>query len=123
MNNIKRKTFPDGAECQERNMIPDQSFAEKSSSIAGPLLSGKTGLILLVDDDEAWVWICQKILSGFGYKVIGYTSPVEALSFFANHPHLFDLVITDLNMPFMDGTTLAAKLLDLRSDLPIILPR
>jgi CheY-like chemotaxis protein len=121
MNDLKHDTFPSGAECQEFNTTPGQSLAEKSSSIAGPLLPGKTELILLVDDDDAWVWICQKILSGFGYKVIGYTNPVEALSFFRAHPQLFDLVITDLNMPIMDGMTLAAELLDLRSDLPIVL--
>jgi CheY-like chemotaxis protein len=87
----------------------------------GPVLPGKGKLILLVDDDDAWVWIGEKILCSLGYKVIGYTNPAEALSSFRIQPQLFDLVITDLNMPVLDGVTLAAKLLKLRPDLPIIL--
>jgi len=121
MSDFKRDSFPDGAKCQRTNTAPDQPLADKSASVGNPVLPGKGELILLVDDDDGWVWICQKILSGLGYQVIGYTSPVEALSFFRIQPQLFDLVITDLNMPILDGMTLCAELLKLRSDLPIIL--
>ena len=36
-------------------------------------------------------------------------------------PHAFDLVITDMIMPKMTGSELAARMLEIRPDLPIIL--
>jgi CheY-like chemotaxis protein len=121
MNDFKRDSFQAGAKCRQCDTAADQPLADKSASVGSAVLPGKGELVLLVDDDDAWVWICQKILSGLGYEVIGYTSPDEALSFFRRQPQLFDLVITDLNMPVLDGITLCAELLKLRSDLPIIL--
>src|SRR5262249_17274488 len=114
MNDFKRDSFPDEAKCKLANTLTDQPLAKKPPSLGNTVLPGKSELVLLVDDDDGWVWICQKILSGLGYDVIGYTSPVEALSFFRRQPQLFDLVITDLNMPILDGITLSAELLNLR---------
>ena len=121
MNDFKCDSFPGAEKCRQTNTLLDQPLAEKSASVGNAVLPGKGELVLLVDDDDGWVWICQKILSGLGYEVIGYTSPLEALSFFRRQPQLFDLVVTDLNMPNLDGITLSAELRKLRSDLPIIL--
>jgi CheY-like chemotaxis protein len=49
------------------------------------------------------------------------TSSSEALALFAEDPAGFDLVITDQTMPEMTGIELARELLNLRSDMPIIL--
>jgi CheY-like chemotaxis protein len=46
---------------------------------------------------------------------------VEALEVFRQSPQQFDLVITDLNMPAMNGDRLAGELIRIRSDVPIIL--
>jgi CheY-like chemotaxis protein len=46
---------------------------------------------------------------------------VDALQTFAKDPSAFDLVITDHTMPQMTGATLAQKLKEARSDIPIIL--
>jgi CheY-like chemotaxis protein len=78
-------------------------------------------LIVFVDDEEAWPCIAERILSKVGYGVIGFTNPLEALDFCRKHPTSFDLVITDLNMPELNGLELAARLLELRPSLPIIL--
>ncbi len=45
---------------------------------------------------------------------------VEALALFNNGEQVFDLVVTDLNMPEMDGIELTQKLKEIRSDLSVI---
>jgi YesN/AraC family two-component response regulator len=45
----------------------------------------------------------------------------ESLKAFLDRPDRFDLVITDMTMPHMTGTTLSKKLMEVRPDVPIIL--
>lgn len=84
-------------------------------------LKGGSGNILLVDDEEQVVQVTGEILQSLGYTVIGRTSPEEALQIFAEAPHTFDLLLTDLTMPALTGLELAEKIKNIRSDLPIIL--
>ena len=44
-----------------------------------------------------------------------------ALKRFKSTPDVFDLVITDMAMPQMSGDRLAAKLMKIRNDVPILL--
>ena len=37
------------------------------------------------------------------------------------HPDQFDVVITDMTMPYMTGTELAQKIIEIKPDIPIIL--
>ena len=43
------------------------------------------------------------------------------LTEFKTHPEHYDLVITDLNMPDLDGLTFAKQLLAVRTDIPVII--
>lgn len=52
---------------------------------------------------------------------MGTTSSLEALKVFRKEPWRFNLVITDYTMPDMTGVELARRLLQARSDIPIIL--
>jgi CheY-like chemotaxis protein len=47
--------------------------------------------------------------------------PLDALTAFRSDPDGYDLVITDPTMPNLTGTALAAELLKLRADVPIVL--
>ena len=49
------------------------------------------------------------------------TSSVEVLELFRTRPDDFDLVITDMTMPNMTGDRLAAALMQIRPELPVIL--
>ena len=82
---------------------------------------GKGEFILFVDNDDSWLWIGQRILSRLGYRMVGYSSPAGALDFFRMQPTCFDLVITDLNMPEVDGLEFVARLKQYRPDVPIIM--
>jgi len=77
--------------------------------------------ILIIDDEESIVKMVQRMLEHFGYQVETKTNPVEALELFRSRPDRFDLVITDMTMPKMTGQRLIKEILDIRSDMPIIL--
>jgi len=77
--------------------------------------------ILFVDDEPPIAKMGSKILEQLGYSVITRTSSVEALELFRSKPQEFDLVITDMTMPNMTGDKLAAELMNIRSDIPVIL--
>jgi CheY-like chemotaxis protein len=74
-----------------------------------------------VDDEEQNVYMLRQILERLGYRTTGRTSGLEALGAFRGEPDQFNLIITDMTMPGMDGAQLAEKLLEIRTDIPIIL--
>jgi len=77
--------------------------------------------ILFVDDEEPLVDIGKHMLERLGYHVVTKTCPKEALATFSEAPETFNLVITDMTMPFMNGDVFAGKLMKIRSDIPVIL--
>lgn len=77
--------------------------------------------ILFVDDEPALVEIGRDMLEHLGYEVLPFSNSLEALNAFRAEPSRFDLVITDMTMPQMTGERLAQALIEIRSDLPVIL--
>jgi two-component system sensor histidine kinase/response regulator len=57
--------------------------------------------LLIIDDEAPHLKALCETLSAQGYRTTGFTSPKEALTALRNQP--FDLVLTDLMMPEMDG--------------------
>ncbi len=80
-----------------------------------------TESILFVDDELALANAGKHMLESLGYDVITRTNSLEALELFEYQPDRFDLVITDMTMPGLTGDQLAQKLMEIRSDLPVIL--
>src|SRR6476661_8353419 len=72
---------------------------------------GRGEKILVVDDSLAWLRLAREILTAYGYQVRTCEDSREALSLLEQNPEQIDLVITDLQMPYLDGIELAAKLL------------
>ena len=77
--------------------------------------------ILYIDDEESIAKLGRQRLERLGYQVEATTSPIEALALFRSKPDQFDLVITDLTMPKMTGDKLVKEILNIRTDIPIIL--
>jgi PAS domain S-box-containing protein len=84
-------------------------------------IQGGTEQILLVDDEQAILTMEEQMLERLGYQVTSRTSSLEALEAFRANPDKFDLVITDMAMPNMAGDQLAAELVGIRPDIPILL--
>ena len=72
-------------------------------------------------DEESIAEVCRELLEYQGYTVTSITSSTEALDLFKENPKSFDLVFTDQTMPEMSGVELAAELLKIRPDIPIVL--
>ena len=103
-------------------LIPahERNGRSDTTSLESKPISGE-GNILIVDDEEAIVQSNQAILSSLGYSVTGTTSSREALEKIEKKPKLFDLVLTDMTMPEMDGLTLARRIKSMNPEIPIVL--
>lgn len=81
----------------------------------------KRAHILLVDDDCLITDLCRKMLLILGHEISIFNSSSKALNAFYSEPARFDLVITDLTMPDLNGVELAGRMTAVRPDLPIVL--
>jgi two-component system, chemotaxis family, chemotaxis protein CheY len=66
-------------------------------------------LILAVDDSMSMRQLVRATLQGAGYKLVQAANGVEALEYAKTHPAP-RMVLTDVNMPEMDGLTLVREL-------------
>ncbi len=88
---------------------------------SGAIPRGAGQHILVVDDEPSLVRVATAFLQRLGYRTTGVKSAAEALYILRRHRGHFDLVITDLTMPIMNGMRLAKDLHALRPSLPVIL--
>ena len=89
--------------------------------LAGSEAPGRDQTILVVDDSVAWLRLAEGILNACGYQVQTCDDPRDALSLLKQNPEQIDLVITDLQMPCLDGLELAAELRKINPALPVVL--
>jgi len=75
--------------------------------------------ILVVDDDESVRRSLQRILTRAGYEVEAVQTAEDALERLAGRS--FDLVLTDLQMPGMNGLQLLAEIKQLAPQLPVVM--
>jgi CheY-like chemotaxis protein len=75
---------------------------------ARPRAGGET--VLLVDDEEVVRGLAKLLLRGAGYKVLEADCAAAALRAAAGHEGRIDLLLTDVMMPGMLGTDLAAEM-------------
>ncbi len=83
--------------------------------------TGGENAILLVDDEATVARVERTLLEELGYRVTVESDGLEALDRLRAAPDRFDLVITDMTMPRMNGIQLAEEIAALRPDLPVIL--
>ena len=77
--------------------------------------------VMYVDDDEALVFLVQRLLRRRGYQVSGFTDPHEATAALRADPQRYDLLVTDYNMPGFCGVDLVREARHIRPDLPVAL--
>ncbi|MGE5340183.1 MAG: ATP-binding protein [Candidatus Omnitrophota bacterium] len=96
------------------------TLEEKTMEDVGPAI-GRGEHILFVDDEAQICRSESRVLESLGYRVTAVEDSREAEQIFMKNPDAFDLVMTDLNMPHLNGIELTKKLLCLRPAIPIIL--
>jgi signal transduction histidine kinase/ActR/RegA family two-component response regulator len=77
--------------------------------------------ILVVDDDIMLLDVTKRSLNSLGYHVTIETGSREAVKKFKAHPEEYDLIITDMSMPEMNGDEMALAMKAFRSDIPMIM--
>ena len=102
-------------------LLPRIDKAVRSEKEPKAKLPTGTENLFFVDDEKAAVNTIGMMMERLGYRVEARTSSVEALEAFRNKPEAFDLVITDMTMPNMNGVDLAKEIMKIRPDIPIIL--
>jgi len=75
--------------------------------------------LLIVEDDQQLQQMFIRILSKHGYSAVGVSNGQLALD--ALDKDYFDLIITDIMMPEMDGFELVQQLRDVGNKIPILM--
>ena len=76
--------------------------------------------VLIVDDDDSLRKVLYRILENGGYDVLAAGSGAEAVAICRTSRHPIDLLVTDYNMPGMNGLEVARECSALHSDLPVL---
>lgn len=78
-------------------------------------------MVLQVDDDAAVRAVARRCLQTAGHIVVEAGDGLPAWTRFQRQPDAFDVLLTDVVMPRMPGTELAARVHDVRPELPVVL--
>jgi len=76
--------------------------------------------VLLVEDEEMVRSVARRVLEQHHMQVVEAENATVALSIFHEHPADFDVVVSDVVMPGMNGPALIELLLLLRPDLKVL---
>jgi DNA-binding NtrC family response regulator len=79
-----------------------------------------TEKILLIDDDTVMLKLMGMLIQGkTPYELVATNNPLEGLELAAQNK--FDLVITNLKMPYVDGMKILEAVRRVRDDVPVII--
>lgn len=74
--------------------------------------------IIVVEDDERLNNTVCRFLNVNGFAVKGFLNPVDALN--ALYENLYDLIISDIMMPHIDGFDFAGRVREYNENIPIL---
>lgn len=98
---------------------PSEERARQLTPLNSP--RGKGERILYVDDEVSVCQFVRQALELLGYEVHAHSHPVEALEKFRHNSYDYDLVVTDLNMPKVNGIDLSRRIQEIAPGMPVIL--
>lgn len=78
-------------------------------------------VILLADDDAAVRDLVKRALTSEGHTVHVTQDGAEALDYLEQHGGPVEILVTDVDMPALDGISLAEKALTLKPGLGVVL--
>lgn len=99
------------------------AISGKSHVVAtSPLTRGRGEHVLYIDDDdEVMLLMVEQLLLKLGYRATCMADPCATLAAVRAQAGLFDVVVTDFNMPQMSGLDLARALHDCDAGLPVVI--
>lgn len=95
-------------------------LSKYNNNISGPIIgnlktesgdsSANAKTFLLIDDEPMVTDICEMMLIKLGYQVLKANSGSEGIKIFEANKNRIDLIISDFNMPGMNGQEVVDKL-------------
>jgi signal transduction histidine kinase/CheY-like chemotaxis protein len=95
-----------------------KASTEPSGLTCFPRGNGET--ILVIDDEAPIRTITAQTLNAHGYRVLTASDGAEAVAIYAKQEHEIAVVLTDMNMPVMDGRTTIHALMKINPAVKII---
>jgi len=83
--------------------------------------AGKSGVVLVIDDEEMIRTLAEKILEQNGYKVITAENGKDGVEKFREHKDSIDAVILDMIMPEMDGEKCLEEIISIKKDAKVLI--
>ena len=85
------------------------------------LPTGHGELILMIEDEEAVRELTKTTLESYGYRVVTAQNGVQGIDRFKEHESEIRLLVTDTDMPYMDGMGAIRAIKELKPTLPVII--
>jgi CheY-like chemotaxis protein len=92
--------------------VPEQNDRQLSERQQKPSSS-----VLLIDDDKDILTVLKLSLERKGMNIHCFTNPVLAVEHFKNNAANYDIVVTDIRMPQMNGFEVARAVKEIRQDI------
>ena len=90
-----------------KNNISGPNIEKFEPESRGSSIKGKT--FLLIDDEPMVTDICKMMLNKLGHKVLTAHSGIEGIKLYEANRNRIDLIISDFNMPGMNGQEVVDK--------------
>ena len=99
----------------------NRSLDEIRKYVFNGIKASRAPKILLVDDEKDDLIVLEKFLKLGGFEVNSFSNPRQALLHYANtDPYSYDLIISDIRMPEINGFQLYYKLKSIKHDAKIL---
>ena len=98
-------------------LLPEKS---KAQSEPAHLPRGNGETILVIDDEASILTITRQTLQAFGYKVLTANDGAEAVAVYAENKQEIAVVLTDMMMPVMDGSSVIRVLTRINPAIKIL---
>jgi signal transduction histidine kinase/ActR/RegA family two-component response regulator len=93
----------------------------KSNEPEKPLPVGHGEMILLMDDEATVRQLTQTTLQNYGYRVVTAMSGLDGITAFEEHKDEIKLLVSDTDMPFLDGIVAIRAIQKLKPEIPVII--
>ena len=101
--------------------LSDKPIQLRNGSDADALDGRQRGCILVVEDNAEVGEFSTQLLHDLGYQTVLASSGEQALALLGDNARRFDLVLSDVAMPGMDGVTLGREIKRRLPELPVVL--
>jgi two-component system, cell cycle sensor histidine kinase and response regulator CckA len=99
----------------------DSAKPAEAESKEAVLPTGRGELILVIDDEETVRELTKTTLESYGYRVVTAQNGLQGIARFRDNQDEIKLLVTDTDMPYMDGMAAIRAIKELKPDIPVII--